>query len=126
MKKMEMLVNTVRMVDHDQLREHSFGDGNSLKENLAIGLLNPEDIEKLNLTPDLNLKLVNEHGQVIIKAKQEKNVPVGIILMPVSIWTNQIIGVINQQLLFKNLKVNAEATRDNILDLEGLINVIKK
>jgi len=123
---MEMIVNTVRMVDYDQLREHSFGDDNSLKENLAIGIVNPEDFIKLNLTPSLKLKLVNDHGQVIVKVKQEKDVPLGTILMPVSIWTNQITGIINKQLIFKNLKVNAEATRDNVLDIKGLLNVIKK
>lgn len=123
---MEMIVNTVRMVDYDQLREHSFGDDNSLKENLAIGIVNPEDFIKLNLTPSLKLKLVNDHGQVIVKVKQEKDVPLGTILMPVSIWTNQITGIINKQLIYKNLNVNAEATRDNVLDIKGLLNVIKK
>ena len=123
---MEMIVNTVRMVDYDQLREHSFGDDNSLKENLAIGMLNPEDYKKLNLTPSLNLKLANDYGQVIIKVKQEKDIPLGTILMPVSIWANQITGIINKQLIFKNLKVNAEATRDTVLDIKDLLNVIKK
>ena len=123
---MEMIVNTVRMVDYDQLREHSFGNDDSLKENLAIGILNPEDFEKLNLTPDLNLKLVNEHGQVIIKVKQKKDIPLGTILMPISIWANQITGIINNQLIFKNVKINAEITRNNVLDIKGLLNVIKK
>jgi len=123
---MEMIVNTVRMVDYDQLREHSFGDDNSLKENLAFGMLNPEDYKKLNLTPSLNLKLANDYGQVIIKVKQEKDIPLGTILMPVSIWANQITGIINKQLIFKNLKVNAEATRDTVLDIKDLLNLIKK
>jgi formylmethanofuran dehydrogenase subunit D len=122
---MEMIVNTVRMVDYDQLRERSFGDDNSLKENLAIGILNPEDFEKLNLTPNLNLKLANEHGQVIVKVKQEKDIPLGTILMPVSIWANQITGIINKQLIFKNFKVNAEITRDNVLDIKGLLMLLK-
>jgi len=122
---MEMIVNTVRMVDYDQLREHSFGDERSLKENLAIGMLNPEDFNKLNLTTSLNLKLENDYGQVIIKVKQEKDVPIGTILMPVSIWSNQITGIINKQLIFKNFKVNAESTRDNVLDIKGLLSVIK-
>ena len=123
---MEMIVNTVRMVDYDQLREHSFGDDNSLKENLAIGILNPEDFKILNLTPSLNLKLVSDYGEVIIKVKQEKDIPLGTILMPVSIWANQITGIINKQLIFKNLKVNAEATRDTVLDIKDLLNLIKK
>ena len=121
-----MIVNTVRMIDYDQLKEHIFGNDSSLKENLAIGILNPEDYEKLNLTPSLNLKLVNKHGQVIIKIKQEKNVPLGTILMPISIWANQIIGIINGQIIFKNIEVNAEATRDNVLDVKDLLNIIRK
>ena len=116
-----MLINTVRMVDYDQSKEHAFGDDNSLKENLAIGLLNPDDYEKLNITPNLNLKLVNEHGQVIIKIKIEKNVPLGTILMPVSIWSNQIIGIHNGQISFKNIEVNVETTQDNVLDIKGLL-----
>ncbi len=123
---MEMLVNTVRMVDYDQLKEYSFGDENSLKENLAIGIINPEDFEKLNLTTSLNLKLSNEDGKVIIKVKQKEDVPIGTILMPVSIWANQITGISNEQLIFKNIKVNAETTRDNVLDIEELLNIIKK
>jgi formylmethanofuran dehydrogenase subunit D len=121
-----MVVNTVRMVDYDQLKEYSFGDDNSLTENLAIGILNPEDCEKLNLTPRMNLNLVNEYGRVIIKIKQDKNVPKGTILMPVSIWANQIIGITNDQIIFKNIKVNAEATTSKVLDLTDLINIIKK
>ena len=92
---MEMLANTVRMVDYDQLKEYSFGDENSLKENLAIGIINPEDFGKLSLTTSLNLKLSNEYGEVIIKVKQNKDVPIGTILMPVSIWANQITGISN-------------------------------
>ncbi|MBY8986381.1 MAG: hypothetical protein KGD65_15010 [Candidatus Lokiarchaeota archaeon] len=123
---MQMLINTVRMVDYDQSKEHAFGDDNSLKENLAIGLLNPDDYEKLNATPNLNLKLVNEYGQVIIKIIKEKNVPLGTILMPVSIWSNQIIGIHNGQISFKNIEVNVETTQDNVLDIKDLLDINKK
>jgi len=123
---MQMIVNTVRMVDYDQSKEYSFGDDISLKENMAIGILNPEDYEKLKLTPSLNLKLVNKHGQVIIKIKKEKNVPLDTILMPISIWANQIIGISNGQIIFKNIEVNAEATTDNVLDIKDLLSIIKK
>ncbi len=122
---MEMLVNTVRMVDHNQVKEHSFGDDTSLKENLAIGIINPENFKNLNLTPSLNLKLSNEYGQVIIKVKQDEDVPNGIILMPVSIWANQITGVENEELLFKNIKVDVEVTRESVLDIADILKSIK-
>jgi len=123
---MKMVVNTVRMVDNDQSKEFSFGDDISLKENLAIGLLNPVDSEKLHITPKMNLKLSNEYGQVIIKIAENKNVPSGIILMPVSIWANQITGIKEDQLIFKNIKINAEVTEENVLDIKDLLSIIKK
>ncbi len=123
---MDMLVNTVRMIDNDQAKEYSEGDNNTLTEKLAIGLINPEDFKNLNLTQSLNLKLISNFGSVIIKALQDKNVPLGTINMPVSIWANQITGIENHELLYKNIKVNVEVTRDSVLGLKELINSIKE
>ncbi len=123
---MEMVVNTVRMVDNDQSKEFSFGDDISLKEKLAIGLLNPADSKNLELTPKMNLKLSNEYGQVIIKITENENIPSGTILMPVSIWANQITGIREDQLIFKNIKVHAEVTEENVLDIKDLLSIIKK
>ncbi len=122
---MELLVNSVRMVDYDQAREYSTGDYSTLRDNLAIGIINPEDFKKLNLTPSLNIKLANQFGNVILKVKQDKNVPEGMILMPVSIWANQITGVENNEIIFKNIKVKVEATRDKALEFKDLIKSIK-
>ncbi|MHA1987851.1 MAG: hypothetical protein ACW98D_14545 [Promethearchaeota archaeon] len=123
---MEMVINTIRMVDNDQSKELSFGDDISLKENLAIGLLNPINFKNLDITPKMNLKLSNEYGQVVIKPSENKNVPLGMILMPVSIWANQITGISEDQLIFKNIKVNVEVTEDNVLDINDLLSIIKK
>ncbi len=123
---MEMLVNTVRMVDYDQAREHASGNNETLKENLAIGLINPEDFKRLNLTPSLNLKVISKFGEVIIKIKQNKDIPDGTIIMPVSIWANQITGFENNELIFKNIKVNVEATRGSVLTFESLLKSIKQ
>lgn len=123
---MEMLVNTVRMVDYDQAREYASGNNETLKENLAIGLINPEDFKRLNLTPSLNLKVISKFGEVIIKIKQNKNIPDGTIIMPVSIWANQITGFENNELIFKNIKVNVEATRDSVLTFVRLLKSIKQ
>ena len=123
---MEMTVNTVRMVDYDQMKEYSFGDENSLRENLAIGIINPEDFESLNLTPKLNLKLSNNFGNVIIKPIQDKDVPLRTINMPVSFWANQITGIENKELIYKNLKVIVEVTTDSVRNIKEILNSIKK
>lgn len=122
---MKMIVNTVRMVDYDQLREFMAGDNDSLKENLAIGLFNPKDMEKLKLTEKSNVKLSSKFGQIIVNVKQKEDVPNGIIIMPVSIWSNQITGVENGELIFKNIEVNAESTQEPILNFEDIISSIK-
>jgi len=123
---MEMTVNTVRMVDYDQTKEYSFGDENSLRENLAIGIINPEDFKSLNLTPKLNLKLFNNFGNVIIKPIQDKDVPLRTINMPVSFWANQITGIENKELIYKNLKVIVEVTTDSVRNIKEILNSIKK
>lgn len=123
---MEMLLNTVRMVDYDQMREYTFGDDISLKENLAIGLINPEDFKNLNLTSSLNLKLTSIYGTVIIYPKQDENIPKGTITLPISIWANQITGVENNELVYKNINVNVEATRDTILNIKDILNSISE
>ncbi|MFX0030868.1 MAG: molybdopterin dinucleotide binding domain-containing protein [Candidatus Hermodarchaeota archaeon] len=123
---MEMIINTVRMVDYDQAREHAIGSNETLEENLAIGLINPEDFKRLNLTPSLNLKIISKFGEVIIKIIQNEDIPNSTILMPVSIWANQITGFENNELIFKNIKVNVEATRDSVLTYESLLKTIKQ
>ncbi len=122
--KIEMIVNTVRIMDYDQVKEYSLGDDTSLTENLAIGLLNPEDFKNLNLTANANLKISNKYGSVIIKPIQDKNVPIGIINMPVSIWANQITGLEKSEIVYKNLSVNVEVTSDSVKNVKSLLNII--
>ncbi|MFX1365401.1 MAG: molybdopterin dinucleotide binding domain-containing protein [Promethearchaeota archaeon] len=123
---MEMLVNTIRMIDYDQAKEYSEGDNNSIKDKLAIGFLNPENYKNLNITSKSNLKITSRFGNVIIKAQQDETVPIGIINMPISIWANQITGIENDELIYKNLKVNVEISQDPILGLQDLLNSIKE
>lgn len=120
-----MIVNTVRMIDNDQAREYSFGDEISLKEKLAIGFLNPDDFKKLNLGSSINLKISTKFGTVILKINENEKVPKGIILIPISIWANQITGVQDNELFFKNFKASVESTREPVLSFKDLIKEIK-
>ena len=122
---MKMILNTVRMVDYDQAREHIFGDEQSLKEKLAIGLINPKDFEKLGLVPSLRIKLSNKYGEIIIEQTQDEKVPEGTILMPISIWANRLTGIIGNDVIFKNIEVNVESTRDPVLNFREIISAIK-
>jgi formylmethanofuran dehydrogenase subunit D len=123
---MKMTVNTIRMVDNDQVREYTFGDNSSLKEKLAIGFINPQDYNMLKITLNLNLRLSNNFGTVVIKPKEDNDVPVGIINIPVSIWANQITGIENNEPIFKNIAVNVEVTSEGVIGIEELLNSIKE
>ncbi|UCC18518.1 MAG: hypothetical protein JSV62_10440 [Promethearchaeota archaeon] len=122
---MKMIVNTVRIVDNDQLREFSFGDNNSLKEKLGIGLMNPKDFGDLRVNSNLNIRITNNFGSVVIKPIDNKNVPMGTIIMPVSIWANQITGIEKNEPIYKNIEVNTEVTSESVLDINDLLNLIK-
>ena len=122
---MEMLLNTVRIIKYDQLRTLANETNDSLQEKLAIGLFNPEDMKKINLKENSKAKLSSQFGKVIVNVKQDKDIPNGIAVMPVSIWSNQITGIEDNNLFFKNIKVKVEPTQELVLSFKDILNSIK-
>ena len=100
---MEFLLNSIRKINNDQVKEHTFGTEQSLEDNLAICFINPKDFDKLNLVSSLHLKISNKEKHIIVKVKKDDNVPEGTVTMPVSIWSNQLSEVQNHELLYKNI-----------------------
>jgi formylmethanofuran dehydrogenase subunit D len=123
---MKLNLNTSRKLDNDQAYEQAFGDNASLKENLAVAFLNPLDLKKLNIKSDTNVKVSNDSGSVIVKCKIDKKLPQGMILMPVSIWANQITFTLNDDLIYKNITVEIEPTEEKILNYDDLIQKFKR
>lgn len=123
---MQFTLNTIRKVDNDQAREFAFGDDTSLKEKLAIVILNPEDIKQLNVKPGSIVKIYNETGFVNVKCIEDKKVPLKMAVMPVSIWSNQLTRVINNDLLYKNIEIKIEADDVPILDYKSILQKIKE
>jgi len=122
---MKMILNTIRLIANDEATDYAFGDFDSLKQNVAVAFINPEIYKKLNLKGDSNLKIKNEYGVVVLKGKEDKSVPEGMINVPVSAWANQITGVESNDLIFKNIEVDIEPTDEKVLDLKTLIDKIK-
>jgi len=118
---MEFILNSIRRIDNDQVKEHAFGTEESLEEKLAICFINPKDFEKLNLVSSLHLKISNKEKHVIVKVEKDDNIPEGMVLMPVSIWSNRLSVVQNNDLLYKNIVVNMEATREPIMKFKEII-----
>ncbi|MHA1240468.1 MAG: molybdopterin dinucleotide binding domain-containing protein [Promethearchaeota archaeon] len=125
---MEFILNSIRRIDNDQVKEYTFGTEQSLEEKLAICFINPKDFEKLNLVSSLQLKISNKEKHVIVKVEKDDDVPDGTVLMPVSIWSNRLSVVQNNEILYKNIVVNMEATREPIMRFKEIIQelVVKK
>lgn len=123
---MEMHLNTIRTIDHDQSTELIEGDIGSIWEKVAVAMINPEDFKELRLTPNLNIKVNSKHGSVILKALENKNIPKNMLCVPVSIWANQLTGIQNKELFLKNLNINVELSTESVLTLTQLIEKIKK
>ena len=121
----ELNLNTIRKVDNDQTKEYAFGDTKSLKENLAIAFLNPVNMKELNLKREKFVTIENDVGSIVVKALEDEGVPEGSILLPVSIWANQLTKVENNELIFKNIKVNVEATDKAMTEFEDIISRIR-
>ena len=125
---MEFILNTIRRIDNDQVKEYTFGTEQSLEEKLAVCFINPKDFDKLNLVSSLHLKISNKEKHVIVKIEKDGNVPAGTVTMPVSIWSNRLSEVLNNELLYKNVAVNVEATREPIMKFKEIIQelLVKK
>ncbi len=122
---MDFLLNTIRKIDNDQVKEYSFGNDQSLEENLAISFISPKDFDKLNLVPSLHLKISSKQRNIVVKFEKDDNIPEGTITMPVSIWSNQLTQILEDELVYKNIVVSVEATREPILKFEDVIQKIR-
>ena len=123
---MEFILNSMRKIDNDQVKEYAFGTEKSLEEQLAICFINPKDFEKLNLVPSLHLKISNKGKSVIVKVERDEKVHDKTIVMPVSIWSNQLSEVRNNELLYKNILIEAEATRDPVTKFKEIMEELRR
>jgi formylmethanofuran dehydrogenase subunit D len=123
---MKMKLNTVRLFDHDEAREFTFGDVEKMEEKLAIAFIHPEDFEEMYLVPSLKLHISNESGEIVVKFEQDEDIPKGTILMPVSIWSNQLTSVEEGDIQAKHVEVEVEGSRDPPTKLMELIERIKQ
>lgn len=122
---MELVLNTVRKIDYDQKKEFTFGNTQSLEDNLAIAFLNPKNAKELKVTKDGHIKISNEENSIIVKVIEDENTPEGIVVLPVSIWANQITQVRETEIFYKNIKVLVETTGEPITKYMHIINRIK-
>jgi formylmethanofuran dehydrogenase subunit D len=122
---MEVILNTCRKIDNDQVKEFIFGDDASLRDKLAVSYLNPLDLKKLGLSTNSNLKISSKKSSIVVKCFEDPKVPEGMILLPVSIWSNQLTEVAGEEIQYKNIIVHIEPTNDSILNFNDILKRIK-
>jgi formylmethanofuran dehydrogenase subunit D len=122
---MNLLLNTSRKIDNDQLKEFCFGDNNSLEEKLAVSFLNPANCKKLKVKSGSNIRISLSKNSIVVKCYEDPNVPEGMILLPLSIWSNQLTEIEGEEIKYKNITVNVEQTADPVLSFSKLIEKIK-
>ncbi len=120
-----MKLNTIRTIDHDQVKELIENDIDSIQEKVAVAMINPDDFKKLQLNIDSNIKAISKHGSVVLKAIENKNIPSKMLCIPVSIWANQLTGIEGTELKLKNIDIKVEKSGEPVLTLTELIKKIK-
>ena len=82
-------------------------------------------MKKLRLSTNSNIKISSNKNSIVVKCLEDPKVPEGMILLPVSIWSNQLTEIEGEEIQYKNIIVNIEPTNDSILSLNDILNRIK-
>jgi len=125
MVKVKVILVTGRTINQGVEKEKGkFGEEYS--ENVAICLLDPEDIKVLGIEENTPIKIYTEFGATIVKAvKSKRSAHPGIVFMPYGPWANQIINSETNSVGMPSLKgISAEiepAPNEKILTLAELV-----
>jgi len=103
------------------------GDHPDEVKNYELKLEESDDGKGYNIGR-ININQVNDPPVDISLSDDsvDENIPQGTIVMPVSIWSNQLTALKNGKLHNKNINVEVEGTRDNPLSFEQIIKKIKE
>jgi formylmethanofuran dehydrogenase subunit D len=99
-------------------------------EAVSICEVNPEDCEYLSIEEGDRVKITTEFGSVVLSVKKNKDIPSGVVFVPMGPYANQIIdpettGTGMPQ--FKGIDATIEKTDEKVLEVNELIeNVISR
>lgn len=61
-------------------------------ENVAVCEMNTEDMKKLGIKDNSNVKVTTEFGSVVLKAKKSKRIKTSsVAFIPCGLWVNQVL-----------------------------------
>ncbi len=100
------------------------------KQATAVCFLDPEDMEKLQLEEEDNIKITTSEGMIVVRAKKSNEAPhPGIAFMPLGIYANWLIppgdaGIGVPQ--YKEVEATIAPTKEGIPSVVQLINELRK
>jgi formylmethanofuran dehydrogenase subunit D len=90
--------------------------------------LNLADAEEIGLKTDETVKVVTEHGSVVVNWKEDKGLDRGLVFLPYGPWANQVIGSETNGTGmpgYKGLKANLESAKgQQVLSLDEIIDLL--
>ncbi len=92
MSKIKVTLLTGRTIDQGTTKEHG-KLSDEYRESVAICEMDIDDLKRLGVKDDSNVKLSTEYGEVVVKAKESKRGPhPEIVYMPYGLWSNIIVN----------------------------------
>lgn len=115
----------------------SIGQGQNLENKMsdeyfdiaAICELNEKDMEKIGVSPDENVRVRTNYGEVVVKAKKAKGNPEGIAFIPMGPWVNAVVSSNTKGAgmpTYKGLDAGIEKTDEEVLRVTDLMKEYKE
>jgi formylmethanofuran dehydrogenase subunit D len=99
-------------------------------ENVAMCEMNVEDMKKLGIRDNNNVKVTTEFGSVVVKAKKSRRLKApGTVFIPYGLWANQVSASNTHGTgmpLLKGIKATVEPTDAHVLNIHELLSNINK
>ncbi len=126
---MKAILNTARTVWQGEAIE-SGKDLEMYVSAAAICHLNKDQLMQLEIKSGDNVKVISDHGDVIVKAVETKEtLPDGMIFIPMGPWANRVVNPhLDSTAMpsFKDTMVEIVPTNENVLDMPTLMKVYGK
>jgi len=125
MFKLKVTLLTGRTLRQGQGKEHG-KLSEFYQKNVAICEMDPEDMKRLGVRENQNVKIVTNHGSVVLKAAKSLRTPhPGVVFVPYGPWISLVMNTETQGTGMPSLKgVQAEvepAPKEPVLTLPELL-----
>jgi formylmethanofuran dehydrogenase subunit D len=123
---LQVTLITGRTIEQGVGKEQGKGS-NEYMDAVAICYFDPEDLKKLQIEANSNVKISTEYGSVVVKAKSSLRTPhSGIAYMPYGPWANAVVNPETNSIGMPSLKgipaIAQPALEKPVQSLKELLN----